>query len=202
MRIEKEECEALIIDVQEKLFPHMAHKDALKKNLEILIHGLKALRVPFIITQQYTKGLGDTIASIRTALERGTALECGTAFPGDPVLDTDAPGLRYIEKISFSCCDEPAFETRLRDSGKKSFIVAGIEAHVCVLQTVLDILRWGLVPILVEDCTASRNANNKNVAVERMRAEGAIITTYESLLFELCRYAGNDTFRAISRLVK
>ena len=184
MRIETKQCEALIVDVQERLFPHIYNNEELERNLGILINGLKQLQVPFIVTQQYTKGLGNTISSVRTALAN------------------DSGNLQYIEKISFSCCDEPTFETKLRQIDKKLLVIAGIEAHVCILQTVLDICRRGMVPILVEDCTGSRNPNDKKVAVERMKTAGAVVTTYESLLFELCRFAGTATFKAISCLVK
>ena len=180
MRLEKEQCAAFIVDVQERLFPHMESKEQLEKGLVILIKGLKHLGVNLVVTQQYTKGLGNTIHSVATALE----------------------SYAHIEKISFSCCDEPACENTLRQIDKKLIIVAGIEAHVCILQTVIDLIQRGIMPVLVEDCTASRREKDKRVAVERMRAAGAIVTTYESLLFELCRFAGNDTFRAISRLVK
>ncbi len=107
-----------------------------------------------------------------------------------------------IEKISFSCCDESAFNQALDDYKKDMVLISGIEAHVCVLQTVVDLLERNITPVVVEDCISSRKLNDKRIAVMRMQREGALITTYESLLFELCRFAGNDTFRAISKLVK
>ena len=81
-------------------------------------------------------------------------------------------------------------------------ILFGIETHVCVLQTALDLLEQGQTVIVVEDCVSSRNPNDKRIAIERMRAAGAIITTMESILFELLRVAGTDTFRVISSIVK
>ena len=92
--------------------------------------------------------------------------------------------------------------TKVTFIAKENIIIAGIESHVCVLQTVLDLKRNGYHPVVVEDCVSSRNPNDKRIAIERMRQEGAIITTYESLLFELLRYSGTEQFRAISRLVK
>ena len=87
-------------------------------------------------------------------------------------------------------------------TNNKTIIICGIEAHVCVLQTVVDLLAAGYTAVVVEDCISSRNPEDKRVAVERMRTEGAVITTCESILFELARVAGTDEFKAISRLVK
>jgi nicotinamidase-related amidase len=90
----------------------------------------------------------------------------------------------------------------LKALGKKFIIITGIESHVCVLQTTLDLLEQGFVPVVVEDCVSSRRKNDKKHAIHRMRQEGAIISTYESVLFELLRYSGTEEFKAISKLVK
>ena len=87
-------------------------------------------------------------------------------------------------------------------NGKKGFYSSPLESHVCVLQTVIDLIELGYQPVLVEDCISSRRLHDKEVAVMRARDEGAVITTYESLLFELTKVAGTDRFRQISRLVK
>ena len=81
-------------------------------------------------------------------------------------------------------------------------VISGIETHVCVLQTTIDLLENNYIPVVVQDCVSSRRINDKQIAIERMRKEGAIITTYESLLFELLRYSGSEAFKAISKLVK
>ena len=180
MRILKERCAAIIIDVQERLYPIISENEKLTKHLSILIQGLKVLNIPIFLTEQYVKGLGVTIEPVATLL----------------------PNHQRIEKMSFSCCDEPRLLEGLAVSGKENIIVAGIESHVCVLQTVLDLKRNGYYPVVVEDCVSSRNLNDKKIAIERMRQEGAIITTYESLLFELLRYSGSEQFRGISRIVK
>jgi nicotinamidase-related amidase len=180
MRIIKEQSAALIIDIQEKLYPHIHEFDVLSRNTIILIRGMKSLNIPFILTQQYTKGLGDTIPAIREAM-------------GD---------FNPIEKNSFSCCDEPGFINALKKSGKKYVIIAGIESHVCVLQTTLDLINLTYIPVVIEDCVASRKYSDKKMAIERMRQEGAIISTYESILFELCRFAGTSQFKEISKIVK
>jgi nicotinamidase-related amidase len=87
-------------------------------------------------------------------------------------------------------------------SGKENIIIAGIESHVCILQTVVDLIQNGYHPVVVEDCVSSRHENDKRMAIERMRQEGAIITTVESILFELLRYSGTEQFKGISKLVK
>ena len=180
MRILKERCAAIIIDVQERLFPLIAENERLVKNLTTLIQGLKAVGIQIFVTEQYVKGLGPTIEPVAAHLQLQ----------------------KRIEKMSFSCCDEPRLMEGLAVSGKEYIIVAGIESHVCVLQTVVDLRRNGYYPVVVEDCVSSRSLNDKKIAIERMRQEGAIITTYESLLFELLRYSGSEQFRTISKLVK
>ncbi len=180
MRIQREQAAGLIIDIQERLFPHIYKHEKIARNTKILIEGLKVLEIPILVTQQYTKGLGETINDITGTLS----------------------GQSHIEKISFSCCDEPLFMKELGRQDKEFIIIAGIEAHVCVLQTALDLIKNSYFPVVVQDCVSSRTKNDSHMAIERMRSEGVIITTYESVLFELCRFAGTDSFKQISRLVK
>lgn len=179
MRIFKENAVGLVIDIQERLFPLIYENEIIAKNTAILVQGLKSLAIPIIFTQQYTKGLGPSIQQVREMMD------------ADP-----------IEKISFSCCDESNFSARLSGLNKKFVIISGIETHVCVLQTVIDLINLGYVPVVIEDCVSSRRLNDKNVAIGRMRGEGAVISTYESILFELLRYSGTPEFKEISRLVK
>ena len=118
MRILKENTIGLVIDIQERLFPHIYQYQELEKNSKILIEGLKALEIPIIVTQQYTKGLGPTIEPINLSLGN----------------------YNHIEKMAFSCCDDNNFMSELNKSKKKNVIVIGIEAHVCVLQTSIDLI--------------------------------------------------------------
>lgn len=176
MRILREETAALVVDYQEKLVPVMREKELLIYHSQILLQGLKVLDVPMIITQQYTKGLGTTVQDITAAIGKE----------------------EFVEKISFS-----AFENvKEMLSGKRFVIVCGIEAHICVLQTVIGLAAAGYVPVVVEDCISSRKKYDKKIALERMKQEGAIITTTESLLFELLREAGTETSKKIQRLIK
>jgi nicotinamidase-related amidase len=180
MRILAEDTLGIIIDVQEKLFPVMHKNEKLLNNISSLIEGLKTLEVPMLITQQYPKGLGTTLEPVQQHFKMEEA----------------------IDKVSFSCCDEPRFMEKVSLHAKKNVVLAGIEAHVCVLQTCLDLLANGYQPVVIKDCVSSRKGKDKKAAMERMRSEGAVISTTESILFELCRYAGNEQFKAISRLVK
>lgn len=176
MRIELEHTAAVAIDYQEKLIPVMHEKERLMENSKILLAGLRTLGVPITVTQQYTKGLGMTESSMMEII--------GTKH--------------YKEKIAFSAIEE----IRKDIQEKKFIILCGIEAHICVLQTLIDLKEEGFIPVLVEDCISSRTAHNKEMAIERAKQEGAIVTTYESLLFELLKKAGTETSKKIQRLVK
>ncbi len=180
MRILKENAAGLIIDIQERLYPYIHEHEQLTRNTEILIKGLKAIEIPLLVTQQYTKGLGATIPPVAEAM-------------GD---------FEHLEKTAFSCCDDEGFNTELIRLDKKFIVITGIEAHVCVLQTTIDLLEKNFIPVVVEDCISSRRVNDKKVAVARMRREGAVVTTYESILFELLRHSGTEQFKAVSKLVK
>jgi nicotinamidase-related amidase len=180
VRILKDQAAGLVIDIQERLFPLIDKHDEMAANAVILIKGLQSMQVPILVTQQYTKGLGTSISPVRELFE----------------------GREHIEKMAFSCCDDEGFMGHLKALGKKFIIITGIESHVCVLQTTLDLLEQGFVPVVVEDCVSSRRKNDKKHAIHRMRQEGAIISTYESVLFELLRYSGTEEFKAISKLVK
>ncbi|PLY08019.1 MAG: hydrolase [Arcobacter sp.] len=180
MRIKAEECVFVQVDVQERLFPHIADNEELEKNLITLISGLKLHEIPIIVNEQYKKGIGETIASLRE-------------------LTDDYP---HFEKTTFSCCGNEDGLAAIKASGKKFVILAGIETHVCVLQTALDLLEEGLQPVLVTDCVNSRKAKDKDMAIQRLIQAGVIPTTYESLLFELTVNAKNPVFKEISKLVK
>ena len=180
MRIISNETVALVIDIQKNLFPHIDNHNNLQANCKILLSGLNVLDIPVVVTEQYPKGLGSTIKEISNLI---------TNF---------SP----IEKLSFSCCGEKKFLQALHEHGKRNIIICGIEAHVCVLQTVMDLIERGYHPVIIEDCVSSRKPSDRETALKRMAREGVIITTYESILFELCEVAGTEQFRQISKLVK
>lgn len=180
MRILREQTACLVIDIQERLVPVMYEKEALIKSSEILIQGLQALGIPMHITQQYTKGLGHTVPEISSLVN----------------------DFSFIEKRDFSCCGEPEVMMQLNMTGAKNIIVCGIESHVCVLQTVLDLKENGFNPVVVTDSISSRTPFSIETAKERFRFEGVMMTSVESLLFELTRSSAAPEFKIISKLVK
>jgi len=180
MLLKKENTLLCIVDIQERLHPHIRANKKLTDNTKILIGGAKALKLPIVVTQQYTKGLGETIPEIREALGRFTP----------------------IEKTSFSSFREPMFAETLKQSGKSIILLAGIETHVCVQQTAIDCAEAGYTPVVIEDCVSSRKKMDRRRALKRMEQSGILISTYESVLFELLKEAGTPEFKAISALVK
>ncbi|MGM0520379.1 MAG: hydrolase [Campylobacterota bacterium] len=180
MRINIDDTIFCLVDVQEKLYPHVLNSKEVETNLLTLIQGLKRLEVPFVVNEQYKKGLGETVPSIEK-------LVC------------DYP---HFEKTTFSCCKNEPTMSAIKELNKKNVIVAGIETHVCVLQTCMDLLEAGLQPILVTDCVTSRKQKDTDMAIKRMIQLGVIPTTYESILFELTLNAKNPAFKEISKLVK
>ena len=138
------------------------------------------MSIPIVVTQQNTKALGETI----------------------PEVNRTIGNFSYIEKMTFSCYREPSFIRVLNRIGKRNVVIMGVEAHVCVLQTALDLLYNNFNPVVVEDCIGSMHENDLQISILRMRDVGSVITTCESILFELCREAGTDEFREILKLVK
>jgi len=182
MRIGKENTIALAIDFQNRLYPKMfeSKNNVLLKNVTLLLKGLQALDVPIFFSQQYTSGLGHTESEIASAVH----------------------DFSYFEKMTFSCLDEIQFKEILKKEQPQTIIVCGIESHICVQQTVIDLLAAGYRVVVIEDCVSSRKKSDKKTAIRRMEQSGAQITSYESILFELCRYANIPVFKDISRLIK
>jgi nicotinamidase-related amidase len=181
MRILKEDTVAITVDIQSKLFPSIYDNEKIERNCIKLINGLKIFEIPLIVTEQYVKGLGETIPSIKDALKED---------------------YNPIEKMAFSCCQSKDIMKFIKDFNKTHVILFGIETHVCVMQTALDLLGLGITPVIVEDCVSSRNPNDKKMAIKRLRQDGAIITTLESLLFEICQESGTDEFKQLLKVVK
>lgn len=170
----------LIIDIQKKILSVMPNKDRLIENAVKLIQGAKRLNIPVFFTEQYPKGLGPTNALIKKGLE-----------------PTEA-----IQKMSFSCSGAGDLFEDLKSFGIKQLIVSGIESHVCVQQTVLDLIANGFQVDVAADAVDSRNKIDYDIALHRMRSNGAEITTTESILFELLQICGTEEFKSISKLIK
>lgn len=179
--LNRDDAVLVVIDVQEKLCPAMDEKvlAALTKRIGILQEAAQELQIPQIGTEQYVKGLGETIAALKGRFT--------------------APA---IEKMTFSCCGEETFPEKLRTLGRKQIIVTGMETHVCVLQTVLQLLEAGYIVHVVADAVMSRKKENWKIALAIAQQAGAVITSTETALFQLLRVAGNDEFKKLSKLVR
>lgn len=180
-RLDPDQAVLVVIDVQERLVPAMKDKIAgkIKGNIALLLEGAKQLGIPVITTEQYPRGLGHTVADL--------AEVCGETV---------------IEKVSFGCCGEPKFNEALKATGRKQVLVTGMEAHVCVYQTVLGLLEDGYAVHLVRDAICSRSKENYQAGVENAAAAGAVVSTTEMALFQMLKEAGTPEFKAIAKLIK
>ncbi|MGD8569579.1 MAG: hydrolase [Gammaproteobacteria bacterium] len=171
----------VLVDLQTRLLQAMADRNNLLRHCEILVKAARTLSVPLLATEQYPQGLGHT----------------------DPVLSEALPSdVTPVDKTCFSCCGADRFTTAMSKLNRKQVILVGIEAHVCVLQTALDLVRQGKTVFVAADATDSRSANNKQLALERMRQAGIIITSTESVLFEWLRDAKHEQFKSVAALIR
>jgi len=171
----------VIIDTQTKLITAMPQEalQACIKNIGILAQASSMLAIPTIITEQYPKGLGNTMPELLALL----------------------PNIKAVEKLSFSCMAVPTFSRQItRDHSQ--IVLAGMEAHICVLQTALDLINVGKQVFVAEDAIISRNEANKANALARMREAGCVISNTESIVFEWLGKAEGDVFKAISKLIR
>jgi nicotinamidase-related amidase len=178
--LSRHESKLLIVDVQEKLVPKIFELDRMLANCRTLIQGAKILGVPVFATEQYPKGLGNTVPQLGELLE------------------TPA------QKLRFSCAEVLDWGTAAGqpDNDRYQIVVAGMEAHVCVMQTVLDLLGNGFQVYVPADAVSSRSEFDWKIALDRMSAAGATIVTTESVLFEWCEVSGTPEFKQISQLIK
>ena len=170
----------IIIDVQEKLFRVINDREALLENLLKIVSGARALGIPIVVSEQNPAGLGGTVPELKTLLA----------------------DIEPVSKFSFSCCGEERCQQQLADLKRTQLLLAGIETHICVYQTALDLLEEGYEVEVLADCVGSRTVENKKLGLEKMKQAGAQITGIEMALFELQRVAKGESFKEISRLVK
>ena len=179
-RIKKEDAILTAIDFQEKLLPAMFEAEKVEAAAIKLAAGLNVMGVPEIVTTQYAKGLGPTVPAVEEAL--------GEFEP--------------IDKSSFSAWNNEEYKSALQKSGRKTVILMGIETHICVEQTALDLLENGYTVFVPADCVQSRNPVNKELSLRRMEAAGVVITCAESVLYELLGSSRAVEFKTISAIVK
>ena len=178
--LNKEDSILLIVDVQEKLVSAL-DKDIVVKRVKNLANVAKLLEVPMIVTQQYSKGLGQTVSQVSQMFDETT---------------------KIVEKISFSAVQEDGFLDILKSFGRKQIVICGIETHICVHQTVADLLDAGFEVFVAKDACASRAKYEFKSGIERMQENGAKISCVEIILFEWLKTAKNPCFKEIQALVK
>ena len=171
----------LIIDVQERFREHIFEFDKLTSAIGTLAEAAALLKVPVVVTEQYRRGLGETVSEIAGKLPAGTAV---------------------FEKMCFSTCGAPDFNKHLEDLKRKQVLVCGIETHVCVNQSVHDLLKNGYEVHLAEDALGSRSPDNKKIGLAKMHLAGALPSSVETSLFEMLVQSGTETFKAVQKLVK
>ena len=178
--LNREDAVLLIVDIQERLAIVMKDKDKVVGNCQHLIELAKMIDIPVVVTEQYPKGLGRTVPELQSVL----------------------PEYKPIEKISFDCCCQSTFMQDLLGHNRKTVILAGMETHICVLQTALGLLRSGVNVHVVEDAVCSRTGENWRTGIEFMRDAGAVVTCTETALFQLLKVAGTEEFKKISQRIK
>lgn len=176
---QREHTALLVVDVQERLMPVIHESELIFANVNKLLRGAEILKLETIITEQYPKGLGNTCKEVE--------------LPANPSI---------FEKVCFSCMLSEPVSDQLKLTNVKDIIICGVESHICVLKTTLDALKAGYNVHVVADAVSSRSAENKQLALERMRQAGAFIVSVEMILFMLLEQAGTEEFKAISKLIK
>lgn len=174
----------VVVDIQDKLAPAMpeASLAAVLRNTGILLDAAKILGVRVLASEQYPKGLGPTVPAIADKL---AANEAST-----------------FAKTTFDACGDEAFAAALRSTAPRAAVVVGMESHVCVFQTARELVRLGYQTHVVADAVASRTEENRRLGLDLASRAGAIVTPTETVVFDLLRQAGTDTFKAVSKLVK
>jgi nicotinamidase-related amidase len=175
--LDRDRAVLIVVDVQEAFRPAVRKFDKVAANVATLVEGAKALDVPIIVTEQYPRGLGSTVAEVAEHLPEGT----------EP-----------IDKVCFSAAEADGFDL----GGRAQAIVCGIESHVCVSQTAHDLMSRGVQVHVVRDAVSSRTDENRDLGLRKMEGSGAVITSVEMALFELLGAAGTPEFKAVQALVK
>ena len=175
-RLEADRTTLIVVDVQEAFRKAIPDFERIAKATATLIDGAEVIGIPIVITEQYPKGLGETVPEVAEHLPEG---------------------VRPLEKLVFAASEAEGFDLEGRDQA----LVCGIETHVCVNQTALDLLASGVDVQVAEDAVSSRTDENKQVGLQKMEGAGAVLTSVETALFELLGRAGTDEFKRVQRLI-
>jgi nicotinamidase-related amidase len=178
--LDRKRSALVLIDFQERLFPNVCEHSRVLTRIDLLLSAANLMEIPLLVTEQYPKGLGGTIEEIRKAL----------------------PEMQPLAKMDFSCVPAPGFKEKLSSLHRDQIVLAGIETHICVAQTALDLAAQGENVFVVADATASRRPLDAQIALQRMERNGLTITTTESVVFEWLRRAGTDEFKALQPKLK
>ncbi len=179
MLLERDRCQLLMVDIQERLLPAISDAPTIVENGRRLLEAARALAVPVVVSEQYPAGLGRTVSELAAL----------------------APANAVHDKLEFSCFANPALHATLSGEGRQT-VIFGIEAHVCVLQTALEMTTARRDVTIIVDAVGSRTAESKEIAFRRMQEAGVRLATTEMILFEWLRRAGTPEFKTISRLIR
>ncbi len=180
--LQVDECALLVIDIQERLLPHMFNRDEVAKNAQLLVRLAGILDVPVVVTTQYAKRLGPIIPELTALL----------------------PGTQPTDKVEFNACSDTAVSAVIKalPASRNTLLLCGMEAHVCVMQTALGALNQGYLVHVASDAIASRVEWNWRMSQDRMRAAGCVISTTEMIMYELLRRSGTPAFKEILQYVR
>ncbi len=181
-QLEPEQCALIVVDIQEKLLPPIWEKERLVRNSQLLIRLAGILKIPALVTTQYTKGLGNTVPEIASLL----------------------PDTTPVDKLMFSCFGSDAFCSLLKrlPGQRTTVLLCGMETHICVMQTALGALREGYLVHVAADAVSSRTELNWRIGLDRMRDAGAIISSTEMMMYELLRSSGSPAFKELLPYLK
>jgi nicotinamidase-related amidase len=172
----------IVIDMQERLVPAMQAPARTIRNARVLITAAHELAVPVLLTEQYPKGLGPTVPELARAAAAANAA--------------------ILPKMHFSCMEDPGFAAAFKATGRRQAVIAGMEAHICVMQTAVSLMDQGYEVFVVTDATSSRTLESEKACLDRLQASGAGIVTTEMVVFEWLGRAGTPAFKALLPLIK
>jgi nicotinamidase-related amidase len=205
--LKRDDAVLVVIDVQDRLLPSIHESETLVRQVVRLVRGFHILGLPILATEQYRKGIGPTDHRVIDAIVRPESVD----EPLPPVYASDAErpepppipeAFQPHEKMTFSCAEHPPFMEALRATGRRQVLLCGIESHVCVLQTAMQLVERGFDLFLAADAVSSRNPRNVEIALRRMEREGVRLTSVEAGVFELLHISGTPEFKRWSKLIR